>query len=199
MVSTNQMSGPTSRKLPGKNHSPVSALTGHGRSPLALARVPLVGLALAVSVGFATEHDALKRYTLEWPRPKVDPGALRVARAVVKALPPHSRVAAPEGISRVLPMLNGYSYPLVTKMKYLPRGTLRDREQRVRTTQLLGRKKPSTGDRRWLLARLDRFAVDGVVAVEHEDPERGWARPLQDAGFRKAGAVEGHGIWVRQR
>ena len=77
-----------------------SSLIGRGRTPLALARVPLVGLALALFVGFTTPDKVLSRNTLEWPRPKVDPDALRVARAVVKAFPAQPRRRARRDLAR---------------------------------------------------------------------------------------------------
>jgi hypothetical protein len=140
---------------------------------------------------------AIRPGQLSLPRLKPDPDALLVARALVRNLPPHSQAAAPEAVSRVLPMLNGYSYPLVTKVKYLPRGTEADRGQRAELTRLLGERRPNPQQTRWVLARLDRYGVVGLAAAEGRDRRKGWPEALEARGFQKAERVRGHGIWVR--
>lgn len=173
-----------------------SSLLGAGSARFGALRWSLYALVLGAFLHHASPRLALARESLRWPQPKVNAHALHLARALVAALPPHRHAATPEGVARVLPMLNGYSYPLVTKAKYLRAGG--DRDRRVKMTALLGRSRPGAANLRWAVAQLDAYRVEGVVAAAHSDPHKGWAPALRQAGFRKVDAQYRHEIWTRR-
>lgn len=174
-----------------------SALISKGSKLQAAASVAAFGVALALVLRALSPSPAIAAKQLSFPRIKADPNALLVARALVRHLPPHSQAAAPEAVSRVLPMLNGYSYPFVTKVKYLPSSV--DYAERAELTRLLGERRPTRGKQDWLLARLDRYGVAGLAAAEGRGRRQGWAAALEAHGFTKRERVRGHGIWVRDR
>ncbi len=62
----------------------------------------------------------LGRAALAAPGLKVDRQAYRVARALLARVGPKRHVLAPLRVSQLLPMLNGYSYPLMTKPRFVP-------------------------------------------------------------------------------
>jgi hypothetical protein len=173
-----------------------SAVLRAGRSVFGVLRVVIYALALTLLLQYASPRVALSKTPLERPRPKVNTGALALARTLLAHLPPHRQAAAPEKISRVLPMLNGYSYPLVIKAKYLPTSRA-DRTRRVRVTRLLSRPHPRNAHRSWVIGQLNDYRVEGVVCAAASDKPRGWGAALGQNGFTRVAKHHKHEVWVR--
>jgi hypothetical protein len=173
-----------------------SSVLRAGRSLFGALRIAAYALALTLFLQYASPQLAIIPEMLERPAPKVHRGALLLARALIKHVPARSRVAATERVSGVLPMLNGYSYPLVIKPKYLPTEP-EDRSRRTKITRFLGRADPRPSQRRWVMGHLDRYRIEGVV-VRSSDPERGWSKELRAAGFERVARRHGLEVWTRK-
>jgi hypothetical protein len=173
-----------------------SAVIRGGRSLFGGLRVAVYALLLTLFLHHASPRLALSRGSFGRPRPKVSSSALKLARTLIAALPPHRYAAAPPKVSRILPMLNGYSYPLVIKPKYLPTPQ-DDRKRRVKVTRLLARAKPNGESIAWVLGRLDHYRVEGVIAA-HGHGGKGWAKALRAVGFERVGGMHRHEVWVRK-
>jgi len=173
-----------------------SSVIRGGRSLFGVLRVAVYALMLSLFLHHASPRLALSAKSFGRPRPKVGTGALEVSRMLIAALPPHSRVAVPLRVSRVLPMLNGYSYPLMIKPKYLS-ASAQERKARYKVAELIGREKPDPDDVAWVMTQLDLHRVVGVACAQSRRGG-GWAVALSRAGFDRVGALHDHEIWTRK-
>jgi hypothetical protein len=173
-----------------------SAVLRAGSSAFGVLRIAVFALVLTLFLQYASPQLAIIPGLLGAPAPKVHRGALVLARELIKHVPARSRVAATERVSGVLPMLNGYSYPLVIKPKYLPTPEA-DRSRRYKITRLLGKEATRSSQRKWVIANLDLYRIEGVV-VRNRNPERGWDNGLKRAGFKRVARRHGLEVWTRR-
>ncbi len=171
-----------------------SCLLQPGRGPQGL-RLTLFGLVLCLFFVRVSPRTIFADDGFDWPRPKVDREAYRVAQALIAHLPPHRQVLAPLEVSVVLPMLNGYDYPLFVKPAYLPTGR-RERSRRRLLTRLIAYPDLSAFAERWLISCLRLYHIEGVVAPVQGPSNRSLARALHAAGYRRVALSEGNAIWT---
>jgi hypothetical protein len=183
---------------------PVPVLFGLGASSLLqparrvqqIVRVPLFALFLYAFFTYVSPHTIFG--TLRWPpHPKVDMRAYDVAQAIVRSMPPHRQVLAPLAVSRVLPMLNGYSHPLFVKASYLPTED-DDKHWRQQLTQAVSHGHLRSGGEAWLIDGLNHYRVEGVVMPPERGRRQPIARALHAAGFRAVEQAQGQLIWTRK-
>jgi hypothetical protein len=160
-------------------------------------RVPLFVALLLFYRAEVAPRSTLARAWLAWPpHPKVDLTSYLVAQALTRAVPPHQDVLATVPVSRVLPMLNGYSYPLFIKPSYLP-AEVDDRKWRQRLTRAVTNPRAHGPPVRFLLDGFERYHLRGVAMQKERDPKGPATEALTLAKFHKLAELRGHEIWVR--
>jgi hypothetical protein len=168
-----------------------------GSRPLARRAASFVVFACvaAGSVFYLSLHrPALKLAKLDIPRLKVDVPAYRVARELMRHVPPKSNVLAPLQVSLILPMLNGNSYPLSSKPRYVQVST-EERLLRKKLVSMVERKGPSF-EPQWFAERLDDFHITAVAFARGKNKRR-TREALRLLGFHSVAALEEHEIWTR--
>jgi hypothetical protein len=149
----------------------------------------------AGSVFYLSLHrPALELANLDFPRLKVDVPAYHVARELMRHVPPKSDVLAPLKVSLILPMLDGNSYPLSSKPRYVQVST-EERLLRKKLVSMVERGGPSF-EPEWFAARLDDYHVSGVAFARGKN-KRLVTQALRLIGFHKVAALEEHEIWTR--
>ena len=169
-----------------------AVLEPSARPALRLGRIAAFCALLGAFVALVPSRSSLARARFGWPRPKVT-RAHRVAAALIEHLPPHRQALAPLPVSRALPMQSGYSHPLFVKRDYLVQGE-EERNERERLTALVAETAPRF-ERTWFVGALDRYRIEGVVAVVGGGGEL--ADALSQAGFREVAEVGKYAIWTR--
>lgn len=173
-------------------------LTSPLRPGLGLPRWAGLTLCLLGSAAFvvfvAQRRPTLLSAGLARPGLKVDRRAYAVARTLNARLPPKSFALAPLRVSMIMPMLDGYSYPLATKGRYVP-VSVEERRTRVQLGRVVEQVGPAP-DALWFVQKLDEYHVAGVALFQGRQRRR-LAETLAGAGFHLVATVEAHEIWTR--
>jgi hypothetical protein len=149
----------------------------------------------AGSVFYLSLHrPALELAELGFPRLKVDVQAYQVARELMRHVPPRSDVLAPLKVSLILPMLDGNSYPLSSKPRYV-QVSPEERLVRKKLVSMVERAGPSY-DPQWFADKLDSYHVTAVAFARGKNKRRA-AQALGLGGFHKVAELEDHEIWTR--
>jgi hypothetical protein len=147
------------------------------------------------SVFYLSLHrPALELAKLDLPRLKVDAPAYRVARELMRHVPPRSEVLAPLKVSLILPMLNGNVYPLSSKPRYVQVSS-EDRLLRKKLVSMVERNGPSF-EPQWFAERLDEYHVTAVVFALGRN-RRVVRDALKSLRFHRVAALDQHEIWTR--
>jgi len=173
-----------------------SSVVQPGRRYQQALRMPLFALLLYGYFNAISPRTIFAKTALGWPHPKVDMHAYRVAQELVRDVPPHLHALVPLPVSRVLPMLSGYGYPLFVKPTYLP-NDLADRRWREQLTQMVSHRRPHGVDERFLTDGLDHYGVEAVVVPQDSHGRHSFAHALIMAHFHQRSAIEGQEIWTR--
>jgi hypothetical protein len=149
-----------------------------------------------ISVFYLSLHrPALELAKLDWPRLKVNAPAYRVARELMRHIPPRSDVLAPLQVSLILPMLNGNSYPLSSKPRYVQVSS-EERLLRKKLVSMVERNGPSF-EPEWFAERMDQYHVTGVVFALGRN-RAATRQALKLLSFRRVASLDQHEIWTRQ-
>jgi hypothetical protein len=125
------------------------------------------------------------------------PSAYTLAKILVDAVPPGSRVVAPPAVSPWIVTFRQHPYPMVVRRQYLKRylGTI-ETQRRLRMTQFVNGGKVKAWQVKSFLQDIDRTGTVGVC-FRRRLSHVGWVQKgLKDKGFRRIYQSRTTEIWT---